>query len=415
MPISRNTCANDAFITALKRLDCGDEMRCLLESNQRETIIEVPLRRDNGHIEVFKGYRVQHSNARGPFKGGLRFHPDVSLSDFDELAFLMTWKTSLVDIPFGGAKGGLNCDPRELSDTELETVTKRFTEKMAPALGPDFDIPAPDMGTGPRQMSWIFEAYSKQNGYKPAIVTGKPEALGGIPGRVEATGYGVAQLTAQALRAYDGDIAGKSVAIHGIGNVGANAARALERLGARIVAVSDSTASVYNRRGLDIAALIDRIDGSQRRRKLEHIDGEFETVDGDALLHLDVDILILAAIKDTLHRDNVDGVKARFIVEAANLPVSLDAEKCLADAGKCIVPDLLANAGGVTVSYFEWAQNHHRIHWQRRRVDRELTRTLTRAWRQTHALAEEQRVSLREAAYQLAVKRVMHAVELRGF
>lgn len=417
MTIKTDTAFKRAYYRANDMLGCTEEMCSLIESNQREMTVEVPLRKENGEIQVFKGFRVQHSNALGPFKGGLRYHPDLDIDHFRQLAFVMTCKAALVNLPFGGAKGGIKCDNSKLSMTERETLTKRFTEKMEPVLGPDFDIPAPDMGTGPQEMSWIFEAYSKQNGYKPGVVTGKPLNLGGIDGRVEATGNGVAIITREAMKKFDDSLDGKRIAIQGFGNVGAQTAATLASMGAKIVAVSDRSGGIFKDDGLDIDNLMAEVngDGSGQPTPLEEIDGDHDSLDNGELLALDVDVLIPAAIGDAINGDNADKVRADLVVEAANIPVSLDAEDILLDRGIPIVPDLLANAGGITVSFFEWAQNHNRYNWKRERVDNTLEEILTEAWQETSDLADENDVSLRDAAYLIAVKRVKSAIELRGF
>lgn len=411
-----NTSSSErAFQFARESLGCNEEMYSLIQSNQREIIVEVPIRKENGQIEVFKGFRVQHSNARGPFKGGLRFHSDVKLDHFRELASLMTWKTALVDIPFGGAKGGINCDPQRLSTHELETLTKRYIEKMEPVLGPDLDIPAPDMGTGPRQMSWIFEAWSRQKGYKPSAVTGKPLALGGIEGRVEATGHGVALTTGYMLNDFDGNIEGKTIAIHGFGNVGSNAAMKLQEMGAKVVAISGREGGIYNKNGLDIVDCVKQAHNENEQHGVSQLNGDFEKISNDELLTLSVDVLIPAAVKHTINSDNAKNIQAKYIVEAANLPTSAEAEDILRDNNVVVVPDLLANAGGVTVSFFEWSQNHHRFSWPRQRVDEKLANVMSQAWEKTRDTAREHHCSLREAAFLIAVGRVMEAIELRGF
>ena len=404
-----------AFHKANEMLGSDDEMCSLIESNQREMSVEVPLRMGDGKIRVFKGFRVQHSAALGPYKGGLRYQPDVDIDHFRQLAFIMTCKAALVDLPFGGAKGGINCDNRELTLQEKETLTKRFTEKMAPVLGPDFDIPAPDMGTGPREMAWIFEAYSKQNGYKPGVVTGKPLQLGGIEGRLEATGNGVALVTGKAMEKFDGALEGKRVAIQGFGNVGAQTAHRLSELGAKVVAVSDKSGGIYRDTGLDIAGCIEQIRPGSHEATLDDLEGDFDALTNDELLGLDVDVLIPAAIGNAIHSGNADDVKAGLVVEAANIPVTREAEDILVDKGIPVVPDLLANAGGITVSFFEWAQNHHRYNWKRERVDRTLGEVLEKAWAHTCHAAADKDISLREAAFLIAVDRVKGAIEMRGF
>ncbi len=415
MTIKTKTAFKRAYYRANDILGCSEEMCSLIESNQREMTVEVPLRHENGEIRVFKGFRVQHSNALGPFKGGLRYHPDLDIEHFRQLAFVVTCKAALVNLPFGGAKGGIKCDKNDLSMSERETLTKRFTEKMEPVLGPDFDIPAPDMGTGPQEMSWIFEAYSKRNGYKPGVVTGKPLNLGGIDGRVEATGNGVAIITRQAMQKFDDSLDGKRIAIQGFGNVGAQTASSLAGMGAKIVAVSDRSGGITRDAGLDIDSLLEEMNEGGKPAPLNELEGDHDSLDNDELLALDVDVLIPAAIDNAINGDNADKVQADLVVEAANIPVSLEGEDILHDKGIPIVPDILANAGGITVSFFEWSQNHNRYNWKRERVDRTLEEIMTEAWQDTSDLADDKDISLRDAAYLIAVKRVKSAIELRGF
>ncbi len=412
MPDESNSVFRHAFYAASERVDCDREVTSLIESNHREITVEVPLVRENGDVEVYKGFRVQHNNALGPFKGGLRFSPDIDLQHVKELAFVMTCKTALVDIPFGGAKGGIHCDYDELTLREKEALTKRFTEKLDPLLGPNFDIPAPDMGTGPKEMSWIFDAYSKRNGYTPGVVTGKPQNLGGIRGRQEATGMGVGIITKHAVERTD-SLEGKTVAIQGFGNVGANAAKALAASGARIVAVGGKSGGIYQDDGLDIDACVESVEKEGCR--VTELEGAFDEVSNDELLELDVDVLIPAAVSNVINKDNADRIKADLVVEAANIPVTLEAEQVLKQNEIEILPDLLANAGGVTVSYFEWAQNHNRYDWAKDRVHDSLDNIMSNAWKTMCLKAEELETDFREAAYVIAIQRVKEAIEMRGF
>lgn len=406
----------DGFLQpALNLLDVSDEMRLLVSRPHREVRFGLPLRRTDGSLVLYEGFRVQHNQSRGPFKGGLRFHPRVDEDHFRDLASLMTWKCALVDIPFGGAKGGINCDPHELSAHELETLTKRFIERLDVVLGPNQDIPAPDMGTGPREMAWIVESYAQDHGYEPGVVTGKPVQLGGSPGRTEATGRGVALVTRAAAKAHGVDIKGRRVAVQGFGNVGRNAARRLTEFGASVVAVSDAGGGVYNESGLPIASLMEATNDPHNPPSVTEVDVPGDQIDNEELLTLDVDILIPAAIEGVLNEDNADKVRAELIVEAANLPTTPEAEKIMLDAGKTIVPDILANAGGVTVSYLEWVQNRQRYRWREAQVHRELKKILRNAWRQMRRRAEQDDLSYRTAAYVIAAERVQQAAEMRGF
>lgn len=412
-------CSQAFLDQALERLGAGEEQRTLLSGPYREIKVELPIRRDDGELAVFAGYRVQHDNSRGPFKGGLRFHPHVDMEHFRGLASVMTWKTALVDVPFGGAKGGIDCDTHELSRQELEVLTKRFTDKMEVVLGPNRDIPAPDVGTGPREMAWILEQYSKTNGYEPGVVTGKPIQLAGSPGRVEATGRGVAMLTAWACEEHDLELEGATVAIQGFGNVGSHAARFLAERGARIVAVSDARGAVHDVDGVDVDAVLERKRESEEREggyvPLRELGVEGDEITNEELLTLDVDVLIPAAIEGVLHTGNVEDVRAGLVVEGANLPTDCDAARALDERGVPVVPDILANAGGVTVSYLEWVQNRERYRWAEERVNEELETFLRRAWEDVRDTAREEGISYRLAAYQIAAGRVMEATRLRGF
>lgn len=403
---------HDLFLkNAIRLLDCSEEMTCLLQSPHRELKVELPLVMDDGRTKVFHGYRVQHNNSRGPYKGGLRFYPNVDVEHFRALASLMTWKTALVEIPFGGAKGGINCDPQELSKRELETLTKRFGEKLAALIGPDFDIPAPDLGTGEQEMAWIFESYSKRHGYKPAVVTSKPKDLGGIDGRKEATGTGVGMLTRWALEESGHEIKNARIAIQGFGNVGQNLASYLSTNGARVVAVSDKNGGIFSKNGLSVEDIPTDCESLQSvASKLNA-----EKISNQELFRLDVDVLIPSAVECVIDQDNADKVEAELIVEGANSPTTYEAEKILLQKGKRVVPDVLANAGGVLASYFEWSQNHQRYAWGSKRVLSELESVLKQAWQNVLSRSKQESISYREAALSIAINRVRRATQLRGF
>ncbi|NIQ96919.1 MAG: Glu/Leu/Phe/Val dehydrogenase [Desulfuromonadales bacterium] len=411
----RGTCRR--FLeAAFDLLDIDEEMRQLLETPYREVLFELPLKRADGTICVFYGYRAQHDQSRGPFKGGLRFHPDVDMEHFVALASIMTWKTAVVDLPFGGAKGGINCDPSKLSRPELETLVKRYVERMDSLIGPDKDIPAPDMGSGAREMAWIVDAFAHRRGFNPGVVTGKPLELGGSLGRLEATGRGVAQITALATEAEGIDLDGATVAVQGFGNVGSHAALFLQQRGARIVAISDADGAIYHPSGLDAEAAARELhDHDQPSSALADLDLEGEQISNTELLQLDVDILIPSAIGGVIHKDNADDISARLIVEAANMPITCGAAPILEERGITVIPDILANAGGVIVSYLEWIQNRQRYRWAEERVTAELEKRLARAWHEVCAKAGEHGVRYRLAAYLIAVERVKRAVEMRGF
>lgn len=400
---------------AMERIQLSEERQHLLLNCYREMRFELPLKRDDGSITVYQGYRVQHDQSRGPFKGGLRFHPDVDLGHFVALARLMTWKCALLNLPFGGAKGGVNCDPAALSLREREILTKRLVSRLDMIIGPNRDIPAPDMGTGPREMAWIVDAYSHRFGHAPGVVTGKPVELGGSLGRLEATGRGVAHITALAVKANGGDITQSRVAIQGFGNVGANVTRHLARLGAKVVAVSDVNGGIVNLEGLKLEPVFKVLDESDEPVALDDMQLDGDSISNADLLELDVDILIPAAIGNVITSENADQIKAPLIVEAANMPIDPDADDILNDRGVSVVPDLLANAGGVTVSYFEWVQNQGGYQWTEEKVNGELEKRLEQAWKDVLERAQTEEVTLRLAAYLISVERVAKAIRLRGF
>jgi len=411
----RNTCErflNDAF----RLLDIPSEIRQMMRSPYREVRFELPLKRDDGTSKLFYGYRVQHNQSRGPFKGGLRYHPDVDLEHFIGLAEVMTWKTSLFDLPFGGAKGGINCNPRELSENELETLTKQYVRRMLTLLGADRDIPAPDMGTGPKEMAWILDECAHNGGFNPAVVTGKPCELGGAAGRLEATGFGVALMTAKAAIVRGIEIEGATVAIQGMGNVGEYAARFLADRGAKVVALSNSSCGLYQKTGLDVGKIFDEIHTANNPKKpIDELTGDFDKISNEELLQLNVDILIPAAASDVIHEGNVDKLRAIMIIEAANIPVSCSAVDILEERQIPIVPDILANSGGVTASYFEWVQNRQRSQWSRKKVMKKLEKRLNLVWNIVETKASQEQLSYRQAAYAIALQRVIAAANLRGF
>lgn len=412
--LTEYTATNQFLSRAIDQLGLSQETGCLLAMPHREVSIELPLRRDNGQLDVYYGFRVQHNHARGPFKGGLRFHPQLDLVEARELASAMTWKTALAGIPFGGGKGGINCDPGDLSPSEKEQLTKRFIQRLGSLIGPDKDIPAPDMGTGPREMAWIYEAYARQEGNHWAVVTGKPPALQGCAGRIGATGRGVSIVTKKAAEYQGIDLNGATVAIQGFGKVGRVAASLLEEAGAKIVAISDSSKAIVDEDGIDIA------DISRKLRQddavhLGDVEWEGESIEGDKLLELDCDILIPAAVGHVITEDNVNAISARLIVEAANLPTTFGADEALCRRGITVVPDILANAGGVIVSYLEWTQNHQRRRFAEEDVNRELDNIVQTSWDAVRERMEDGQIPIRDAAYQIAVERVYEAIELRGF
>ncbi len=399
------------FEDGARRIQLDTGRAELLRRPWRELHVSVPIRRDNGTLEVLAGFRVQHNGARGPYKGGVRFHPMADLDEVRALAALMTWKTALLELPFGGAKGGVQCDPETMSENELRQTTRTYTQNIAHLLGVNRDIPAPDLGTNAQTMAWMMDAYGARYGYSPGIVTGKPPALGGSEGRAEATGLGVALITRDTVQAMGRGVEGLRVAIQGYGDVGANAARYLDALGAKIVAVSDVHGGVHDPDGLDFATLQAHY---EQNGSVAAMPGT-QDCGGNALLYVECDVLIPAALNGVINRKTVDGVQAPLIVEAANGPVTPYADHELTKRGVVIVPDIITNAGGVTVSYFEWTQNVQGYHWERRRVVEELERMLCDAYRDLLERAATDGVTLRAAAFMIGIERVAEAIRLRGF
>jgi glutamate dehydrogenase (NAD(P)+) len=388
-----------------------DDMYDVLTTSYREIAVQVPVRLDAGGVRVVRGYRVQHNGARGPYKGGIRYHPDADLDEVRALASLMTWKTALLDIPFGGAKGGIEVDPSDLSDSEIESMTRRFTLAISHVLGVYRDIPAPDVNTNAQTMAWMMDAYSSRTGYSPACVTGKPLDLGGAPGREAATGRGVVYVLEAATRRWGLDLSTMKVAIQGFGNVGSWAAVELAARGATLVAVSDVRGGVHRGDGLDVDALVDV---SRARRPVSELEGA-DVISNDELVRLDCDIFIPAALGDVIRGDNADEVRAKIVVEAANHPTTPEADKVLEDRQVRVLPDILVNGGGVTGSYFEWTQNIQQFRWTEERFNEELRTRMVEGFDATAAFADEWNVSLRTAAFALALARVARASRLRGY
>ncbi len=399
------------FDEAADRLGLSQSMRAVLRKPKRELTVNFPVRMDNGDVEMFTGYRVQHNITRGPAKGGIRFSPQVSLDEVRALAMWMTWKSAVVGIPFGGAKGGVICDPRKLSRTELERLTRRYATEISVLIGPNSDIPAPDVNTNPQVMAWIMDTYSMHQGYSvPAVVTGKPLAIGGSEGRLEATARGVQIITREAVRHMDMIPDRSTVVIQGFGNVGGIAARLLHEAGYKIVALSDNSGGVYNANGIDVPAAMRH---SREHSSLHGLPGT-KAVTNQRLLELPCDILIPAALENQITEENAARVQTRLIIEAANGPITQEADLILHDKGTMIVPDILANAGGVTVSYFEWVQDQQDFFWAEQEINQRLEAIMVRAFDAVYNKAIEQSTTLRMAAYLLAVARVAEATELRG-
>lgn len=404
--------AQRQFDIAADHLGLDHKLRCALRYTKRELTVHFPVEMDNGDVQVFTGYRIHHNVGRGPAKGGIRYHPDVSLDEVRALAMWMTWKCAVVRLPFGGAKGGVICEPKQMSLNELEGLTRRFTTEINVLIGPDSDIPAPDVNTNAQTMSWIMDTYSMHVGYSvPSVVTGKPLSIGGSEGRAEATGRGVAYVIEDAARELNINLSGAKVAIQGFGNAGSVAARLLhENYGVKIVAISDSRGGLYNPAGIDPR------EASVYKRENGALSGfsKAESVTNDELLELECDVLIPAALENQITAANADGIKAKIVAEAANGPTTPEADDILYDNGTMVIPDILANAGGVTVSYFEWVQDKQAFFWTENEINQKLRGIMASSFSEVLDRAKRERVNLRTAAYLLAVSRVAEATSLRG-
>ncbi|GAB3677316.1 glutamate dehydrogenase GdhB [Halopiger thermotolerans] len=376
--------------------------------------VNVPIERDDGSLEVYTGYRVQHDSVRGPFKGGLRYHPEVTREECIGLSMWMTWKCAVMDIPFGGAKGGIVVDPKDLSEAETERLTRRFTEEIRDAIGPNKDIPAPDMGTDPQTMSWLMDAYSMQEGETiPGVVTGKPPVVGGSEGREEAPGRSVAIVTREACDYYDRPLEETTVAVQGFGSVGANAARLLDEWGATVVAISDVNGAAYDPDGIPVQEIPSHDEEPEAVTEYANERAD-RIITNDELLQLDVDVLIPAAVGNVITEANADDVRASLVVEGANGPTTSAADAILTERGVPVIPDILANAGGVTVSYFEWLQDINRRSWSLERVHNELEAEMEAAWNAVRTEVDERGVTWRDATYIVALDRIGSAHEARG-
>src|SRR5437763_9234392 len=399
------------FDEAADYLGLSQPQRAILRKPKRELVVNFPVRMDNGEIEMFTGYRVQHNINRGPAKGGIRVSPEVSLDEVRALAMWMTWKCAVVGIPFGGAKGGVICDPHKLSRGELERLSRRYATEISILIGPNSDIPAPDMNTNPQIMAWMMDTFSMHQGYSvPAVITGKPLAIGGSEGRLEATARGIQYVTRDAMLDHSMKPEECTVVVQGFGNVGSISARLLHELGCTCVGLSDISGGVYNPDGIDVHHALRY---SKEHGSLKGLPNT-EHVTNAELLTLPCDVLVPAALENQLTARNASRVKARLIIEAANGPTTPDADRIFNDRGITVVPDILANAGGVTVSYFEWVQGLQRFFWSEREINNRLESIMTRSYRAVCDKAEEQEVKLRMGAYLLAVARVAEATELRG-
>jgi glutamate dehydrogenase (NAD(P)+) len=403
----------ERFNIAAEKLGLSDEVYNVLKNPAKQVIVSLPITMDSGKIQVFEGIRVIHSNILGPAKGGIRFAPDVHLDEVRALAAWMTWKCAVVDIPYGGAKGGVRCNPREMSKGEIERLVRAYTMAMIDVFGPDKDIPAPDMGTGPREMAWLMDEYSKAHGMTiPAVVTGKPLVLGGSLGRTEATGRGVMVSALAAMQKLKINPFTATCAVQGFGNVGSWAARLLEERGLKVVAISDHTGAFYNEKGINVVEAIAYRDANNGT--LEGFTGGDRMKDAGDLLTLPLDVLVPAAVEDVITIANADQIKAKLIVEGANGPTSAKADAILNEKGIMAVPDILANAGGVTVSYFEWVQNRLGYKWTADRVNRRSDRIMKDAFDNVYQASIKYKVPMRIAAYIVAIDKVAQTYTFRG-
>ncbi|HET9495992.1 MAG TPA: Glu/Leu/Phe/Val dehydrogenase [Chloroflexia bacterium] len=403
--------AVEQFMIAAEKLNLDEGMKQILAHPKRELIVHFPVRMDDGTFKVFTGYRVQHSLTRGPAKGGIRYHQDVTLDEVKALAMWMTWKCAVVGIPYGGGKGGVVVDPKQLSLAEVERLTRRFAAEIAPIIGPEVDIPAPDVNTNSQTMAWIMDTISMLRGYPmPGLITGKPIAVEGSLGRNEATARGLQYVVREAVKVKGMSLQGAKVVVQGYGNAGAIAARLLNEDGAIIIGVSDSHGGIYNPKGIDPVGAL--------RHKQEHGNlsgfGGADNISNEDLLELECDILVPAALESVITERNVGRIKAKMIAEAANGPTTPEADRVLYEKGIIVLPDILANAGGVTVSYFEWAQNIQGYYWAEDEVNQKLERVMKRSFLDVYETAENNKVDMRTAAYMLAISRVAEVTRLRG-
>ena len=401
----------DQFERAADKLGLEENFSNSLMMPDRELAIEVPLKRDDGSLAVFKGYRIQHNNARGPFKGGIRYHQEVDLDEVRALAALMTYKTAVVDIPYGGGKGGITIDPRDYSERELEQLSRRFFRRISPIIGVNKDIPAPDVNTNAQIMAWFMDEYSQNHGYSPGIVTGKPIDLGGSLGREAATGRGVYFTIREAAAEFEVDLSEATAVIQGFGNVGSFAAKFLHEAGCKVIAVSDVTGGLHEPNGLDISSLTDYV---KENRVIEG-SGQGKKLSNEELLTIQCDFLVPAALGGVIHKMNADNLNCRFVIEAANGPTTPPGDEILFDKSIPVIPDILTNAGGVTVSYFEWVQNLQQFRWEEDDVNAKLEKKMVSAYSEVSTLRKEKKVSFRTAAFMVAIDRVARSVKLRGF
>ena len=398
---------------AANELNLDPQVRALLKEPMRTLTVSIPVRMDDGGIRVFKGFRCQHNDVLGPTKGGIRFHPQVEMEEVEALAAWMTFKCALVGIPYGGAKGGVLCNPKEMSKTELEKLSRRFIQALEPIIGPEKDIPAPDVYTDAQVMSWFMDEFSKIKGvYSPGLVTGKPRILGGSYGRDSATARGLMYVTREGAKKIGLDLEGATVVIQGYGNAGSFSGIFLRELGCKVIAANDSSGGVYNPDGLNAEKLRDF---KNENGELQGYPGSVKNISNKELLALECDILVPAALENQINKDNVADINARIVAEAANGPTTPEADRVLKNRGTLVIPDILANSGGVTVSYFEWVQNMYNYYWDREEVDQKLEKIMVSAFNRTNEMAEERGVTFRTAAYMVAINRLTEAMAARGW
>lgn len=400
------------FAIAAKHINLDEETYNILKSPAKQIAVSLPVMMDNGKVQVFEGYRIIHSTVLGPSKGGIRYSLEVNLDEVKALAAWMTWKCAIADIPYGGAKGGITCDPSKMSKGEIERLTRAYAQAMSDVFGVDKDIPAPDMATGPREMAWIVDEYSKIKGaYTPGIITGKPISLGGSLGRAEATGLGVTVAACEAMKKIGMDPKKSTAAVQGFGNVGSIAAKLMSREGIKIVAISDATGAYYSEKGIDIAAAIKHRDANKGLLTGFAAD---KKISNDELLTLKVDILAPCALENQITAENANSIHAKLIVEGANGPTTAGADDILSANGVTVIPDILANGGGVTVSYFEWVQNRNGYYWSEEDVNEKATQYMKKAFASVWNTATEYKVNMRIGAYIVALKKVAEALKARG-
>ncbi len=403
--------AIEQFDTAADKLHLDPNMRAILRECQRELIVHFPVRMEDGAVKVFTGYRIQHNTSRGPGKGGIRYHPSVTLGEVKALAMWMTWKCAVVGIPYGGAKGGVVCDPKHMNLQQLETLTRRYTTEIALLIGPDRDIPAPDVNTNSQTMAWMMDTYSMHAGHTvPAVVTGKPLSIGGSEGRNEATARGAVYTIIEAAKHLGLDLEGARVVVQGFGNAGMHSAKLMAELGATVIAVSDTAGAIFNSKGIDP----NKVDAYKRENGTVVGFAGAEQITNAQLVELDCDILIPAAIENQIGEHNAPKIKAKIIAEAANGPTSPEADRILFDRGVFLIPDILCNAGGVTVSYFEWVQDLQNLFWREATINARLKEVMVKSFTDVLQMATKHKVNMRTAAYMVAVARVAEATLTRG-